>query len=128
MKTDDDNVPDQKVQFSDYDDADDADDADDFDDDVDALSSQWLWYQMSIYFTFMISQTLGLCAPYFQQNWFWVIKIIGQIPNMQTKRPIIFNLEALLLKPQSISIWAIWLNMFSGNQNLRNLDAEEIVE
>ena len=40
MKTDDDNVPDQKVQFSDYDDADDADDADDFDDDVDALSSQ----------------------------------------------------------------------------------------
>ena len=35
MKTDDDNVPDQKVQFSDYDDADDDDD-----DDVDALSSQ----------------------------------------------------------------------------------------
>ena len=59
MKTDDDNVPDQKIQFSDYDDADDDDD-----DDVDALSSQWLWYQMSIYFTFMISQTLGLCAPY----------------------------------------------------------------
>ena len=65
--------------------------------------------------------------PYFQQNCVWVIKTIG-FPNTQTKRPIIFNLEALLLKPQSISIWAIWLNMFSGNQNLRNLDAEEIVE